>query len=533
MKKYFLFVLFAAVALTVCGKEAKYVFLFIGDGMATPQRMIAEEFSRKAGHGKLALNTLHFHATTRTCSANSLVTDSAASATAIACGAKTNNGMVGVDPEGNRLQSVAEFARDRGRKVGIITSVTLNHATPAGFYGHRRSRSEGYALGLDLIASNFDFFGGGGLSRYKEREPDIYTLAKKAGYTVTVGKKELDALKPGEKAIALADKLDKAMPYAIDGQENMPTLDEITAKAVSLLDNPKGFFIMVEGGAIDWAGHSNDAATNLREVLAFDKAVKVALAFYEKHPDETLIITTGDHETGGMTMGFAGSGYAMFMERLVNQKCSVPKFADLVTQAKKDKPDLTFEGIKPLLTEKFGFRFIPAGRKFLTEGEVNYVRSVLKKTPQITLDELKKRMTERQGVVFGDKARISDAELQFLVDAVKADGQQVLVDAVKADGKRSAADLLKQMHEKFGFEILADEPMRITEKEEQTLAEAFKENKLAGAARIILSGKAGIGWTSGSHTALPTLTTASGVHAELFTGFIDNSDIALKLKTIL
>jgi len=521
MKKFLMFVFVTAVVLTVCGKEAKYVFLFIGDGMATPQRMIADEFSRKAGHGKLALNTLHFHATTRTCSANSLVTDSAASATAIACGTKTNNGMVGVDPEGNRLQSVAEVAREKGKKVGIITSVTLNHATPAGFYGHRRSRSEGYALGLDLIASKFDFFGGGGLSKYNEKQPDIYALAKASGYTVAVGKAELDALKPGQRAIALADKLDKAMPYAIDGQENMPTLDEITAKAVSLLDNPKGFFIMVEGGAIDWAGHSNDPATNLREVLAFDKAVQVALAFYEKHPDETLIITTGDHETGGMSMGFAGSGYAIYMERLVNQKCSVPKFADLVKQAKKANPKLTFEDVKPMLTVKFGFQFIPADRKFLTEGEVNFVRSVLKKTPKITLAELKKRLTDRQGVVFGGKARISDAELQFLADAVKA------------DGKRSAADLLKQMHEKFGFEILADDPMRITEKELQTLAEAFAEDKLANAARIIISNKAGIGWTSGSHTALPTLTTASGVHAELFTGFIDNSDIALKLKTIL
>ena len=521
MKKFLMFVFVTAAVLTVCGKEAKYVFLFIGDGMATPQRMIADEFSRKAGHGKLALNTLHFHATTRTCSANSLVTDSAASATAIACGTKTNNGMVGVDPEGNRLQSVAEVAREKGKKVGIITSVTLNHATPAGFYGHRRSRSEGYALGLDLIASKFDFFGGGGLSKYNEKQPDIYALAKASGYTVAVGKAELDALKPGQRAIALADKLDKAMPYAIDGQENMPTLDEITAKAVSLLDNPKGFFIMVEGGAIDWAGHSNDPATNLREVLAFDKAVQVALAFYEKHPDETLIITTGDHETGGMSMGFAGSGYAIYMERLVNQKCSVPKFADLVKQAKKANPKLTFEDAKPMLTVKFGFQFIPADRKFLTESEVNFVRSVLKKTPKIPLAELKKRLTDRQGVVFGDKARISDAELQFLADAVKA------------DGKRSAADLLKQMHEKFGFEILADDPMRITEKELQTLAEAFAEDKLANAARIIISNKAGIGWTSGSHTALPTLTTASGVHAELFTGFIDNSDIALKLKTIL
>lgn len=521
MKKLLLFVLAASVALTVFGKEAKYIFLFIGDGMATPQRMIADEFSRKAGHGKLALNTLPCHATTRTCSANSLVTDSAASATAIACGAKTNNGMIGVDPQGNRLHSVAELARDRGKKVGIITSVTLNHATPAGFYGHRRSRSEGYALGLDLVASKFDFFGGGGLSKYNKKKPDIYTLAKEAGYTVAVGKTELDALKPGRKAIALADKPDKAMPYAIDGQENMPTLDEITAKAISLLDGPNGFFLMVEGGAIDWAGHANDAATNLREVLAFDKAVKVALAFYEKHPDETLIVTTGDHETGGMTMGFAGTGYAMFMERLVNQKCSAANFTELVKQAKKSKRGLTFEDVKPLLTVKFGFQFVRADRKFLTESEVNSVRAALKKTPRITLAELKKHLTDRQGVVFGKKARISDAELQSLADAAKA------------DDKRSAADLLKLMHDRFGFEVLADDPMRITEKEEQALSDAFKEGKLANAARIIISNKAGIGWTSGSHTALPTLTTATGVRAELFSGFIDNTDIAKKLKSLL
>ena len=521
MKRFLMFVLFAAVALTVCGKEAKYVILLIGDGMSTPQRMIADEFSRKAGHGDLAINTLPVHATTRTCSANSLVTDSAASATAIACGVKTDNGMLGVDPRGARLESVAEVARDRGKKVGIVTSVTLNHATPGGFYGHRRSRSESYALGLDLVASKFDFFGGGGIAKYNEKQPDIYTLAGKSGYAVAVGKSAMDALRPGQKAIVLAKSLDQAMPYAIDGQENMPTLDEITAKAIAMLDGPQGFFLMVEGGAIDWAGHSNDAATNLREMLAFDKAAKVALAFYAKHPDETLIVTTGDHETGGMSMGFAGSGYAMYMERLVNQKCSAAKFAEAVKKAQKANPGLAFEDVKPMLAERFGFRFVPDGRKFITAGEVNCVRAMLRKKPDASFSAVKQQLEKKQGVVFGDKARIGDAELRFLVDAVKA------------DGKASAADLQQRMQEKFGFEILPDDPMRITETEDRQLRAAFKSGKLADAARVIISGKAGIGWTSGSHTALPTLTTSIGVHSEKFSGFLDNTDIAKKLKSIL
>ena len=434
MMKKLLFVLVAAVALTVCGKEAKYVFLFIGDGMATPQRMIAEEFSRKAGHGKLALNSLHYHATTRTCSANSLVTDSAASATALACGAKTNNGMVGIDPHGNRLKSVAEVARDHGKKVGIITSVTLNHATPAGFYGHRRSRSEGYALGLDLIASKFDFFGGGGLSKYNEKKPDIYTLAKEAGYTVAVGKAELDALKPGQRAIALADKLDKAMPYAIDGQENMPTLDEITAKAVSLLDGPQGFFIMVEGGAIDWAGHSNDAASNLRDTLELDEAVKVALAFQKSNPD-TLIIVTGDHETGGMSLGCASTGYAFYAERLAAQTCSADMFAEKA-KALKDA-GASFEEAKRLITECFGFMF-------------------------------------------------------------------------GGDG---------------------NDPMTLSADEVASLERHFAKGDIADKAKRLMSERAGVGWTSGSHTGLPALTTSIGPGSERFTGMMDNTDISKTIKS--
>ena len=450
MKK-FLFVVvsvFFVLASAAAGAPPKYIFLFIGDGMSTPQRMMADEFSRKSGHGQLAMNTLPFHATTRTCSASSLVTDSAAAATAIACGEKTRNAKLGVDPGNRRLESVAEVARKCGRKVGIVTSVTINHATPAGFYAHREHRSMGYAIGLDLIGSGFDYFGGGGLGGYaddrtaKEYKGNLYELAAKAGYKVVSTRTEFTALKPGCGKV-FARGADGALPYELDAGGPVATLAEFTAKGIELLDNPNGFFMMVEGGSIDWCGHANEAAANLTEVLGLDRAVRVALAFADRHPDETLIVVTGDHETGGMTMGFAGTGYNLYMERLANQKCTVGAFAGKLRKARAEKSDFAFEDAQKMLQECFGFQFEGKGPMVLTAQEIEMLKTA------------------------------------FAKPASK------------------------------------------------------KSEPLADAARIIMSNKAGVGWTSGSHTALPVLTTSRGVKAERFTGFLDNTDIAKKLKEII
>ena len=466
MKKiiFFVFVLFTIIGLRAA-ENPKYVFLFIGDGMSTPQRMIADEFSRKLGNGQLAINTLPFHATTRTCSANSLVTDSAAAATAIACGERTDNHMIGMNPKGKKLVSLAEVARDKGKKIGIVTSVTINHATPAGFYGHRKSRSEMYAIGLDLIASKFDYFGGGGVAKHNDQKSplykgDIYDLAKKAGYKVIGTRKELLALKPGDGKVLAYGVKDTILPFAIDRKDqSVATLAEFTAKGIEMLqDGPKGFFMMVEGGAIDYAGHANDAATNLREVLAFDDAVKVALKFMEKHPDETLIVVTGDHETGGMTMGFAGTGYALYMERLTLQTSSAANFIAQFKKMKKENPNLKFDDVKKFLSDSFGFKF-----------EV--------KTPEILAHEKNPKKHPMKG----------------------------------------------------------RDPMILTALEVKQLETAFKEKKAAAlglAAKKIISAKAGVGWTSGAHTGLPVLTTSKGVKAEIFTGFINNYDIAIKMKSL-
>lgn len=142
-------------------KPVKYMFLFIADGVSYPQREMAERYRKAVGGEPLFINHLPHNCGTRTCCANNVTTDSAAAGTAIACGEKTNKGSLGVDAKGARLESVAEAAKKKGYKIGILSSVHINNATPAAFYGHQDSRGEAYALGVDLIKSGFDFFAGG------------------------------------------------------------------------------------------------------------------------------------------------------------------------------------------------------------------------------------------------------------------------------------------------------------------------------------------------------------------------------------
>ncbi len=353
------FLLLLALTCTVgAAEKVKYVFLFIGDGMSLPQRMVAEDFLLKTNQGKLLINQFPYQAPTTTRAANSLITDSAASGTAIACGEKTNNGRIGMDPEAKRnLESVAEVARDRGKKVGIVSCVTINHATPASFYGHRPSRGNAYELGLDLIASNFDYFGGGGLDapnnkKSAEFQGNIYELAAEKGYKVVSDLEGFNALTPADGKV-WARGANGPLPYAIDSEANGMTLPDFTRKGIELLDNPNGFFLMVEGGKIDWMCHANDAGTVLWEVLRFNDAVKVAWDFAQKHPEETLIVVTGDHETGGLTLGFAGTGYVSKVDLLQNQKCSLDQFKKRVSEAKAE----SFDELKPLIAECFGLHF--------------------------------------------------------------------------------------------------------------------------------------------------------------------------------
>lgn len=370
MKKvlHILVFILAAGALMAQGK-AKYVFYFIGDGMGVNQVNGTEMYLAEANEGRIGTVPLQFTqfpvvSMATTFSATNSVTDSSAAGTALATGTKTYNGAIGLDEEKERLTSVAEMAKRSGRKVGITTSVSVDHATPAAFYAHQANRSMYYEIALDIIPSGFDFFAGGGFlkpeTNYEKQEmPSIFPRLEEAGYVIARGYKDFKTKTATAGKIILIQEegvYQGAIPYAIDRKEGDLTLAQITESAIDVLtkNNNKGFFLMVEGGKIDWACHGNDAATTFREVADMDEAVKVAYEFYKKHPKETLIVITADHETGGMALG--RGRYEMKLKSLAHQKQSQDMLSGRITALRKQKEHkVSWEEIRELLGETMGF----------------------------------------------------------------------------------------------------------------------------------------------------------------------------------
>ena len=348
--------------------RAKYVFLLIGDGMGTAQRTLGAHYLRAGGERPegspgpgLAMNRLPVVGLTATHSADSLVTDSAAAGTAIATGRKTLSGVICVDPAGReRWPSLAEHARRRGMKVGILSTVSLDHATPACFYAHQPSRNDYWQIAMQLPESGFDYFAGGSLKgrrdKYRQGRADPFAAVRRAGYAIGRKREHLDDFQPGQKACFFCEELDEdaAMLYAIDRSPETPSLAELTAKGVELLDSPGGFFLMVEGGRLDWSCHENDAATTAAEVLDFDEAVAVAMDFYRNHPDETLVIVTADHETGGLGLGNTDAGYQMHPALLRRQRMSGWRFERQLVRSFRQK-QTPLEDALPVILETFGF----------------------------------------------------------------------------------------------------------------------------------------------------------------------------------
>ena len=359
------------------GKKAKYVFYFIGDGMALSQINSTEIFKgTQNGNGPMARQPMNFTSFShqglqRTQSADTFITESAAAGTALATGNKTNNDILGMDPTKSvKFKTMAEMAKENGMKVGIVSSVSLDHATPGAFYAHQPTRKNYYEIGQEMINSNFDYFAGGGLlapTGKKKDQPNLLDLAKQKGYQVAVSAEEFQKLGKGAgKTIAIAPDLaaEEAMSYEIDRGEKV-SLADFTRKGIDMLDNPNGFFMMVEGGKVDWACHANDAATTVKDVMAFEEAIAEALKFYAKHPDETLIVVTGDHETGGMTIGFAGTGYKTFFSKLGGQTLSYEEF-DKQIKSYRDQvgaSNANLDDWLPALANQFGMNELTAYEK--------------------------------------------------------------------------------------------------------------------------------------------------------------------------
>ena len=353
--------LFVAILFSVLSfAQAKYIFYFIGDGMGTNQVLASEmylaELEGRIGRKQLLLTQFPYSGQVATFSASNGITDSAAAGTCLATGTKTNNGTLGLSPQKDTLRTIAEILQQQGYGIGIMTTVAIDHATPAAFYAKVPDRHQYYEIGTQLAYTNFDFFGGAGfhqpVKQHDKKAPNLYDLCEEQGYTFAHGNANKLILTQTTDGI---DRTKQAgsLPYAIDRQEDALTLRQIVSTAIPYLSQKHDrFFMMVEGGMIDYACHGQDGATAIGETLDMDAALEEAYRFYLDHPDETLIIVTADHETGGLAMG--NGGYVLNLQTLQNQHCSAWILSDLLSALFKDNTP-SWDDVKNLLTKQLGF----------------------------------------------------------------------------------------------------------------------------------------------------------------------------------
>lgn len=476
--------------------KAKYVFLMVGDGMGPAQRSAAEvylagpqEDGRPPRVKPLVMNTLPVAGIMRTFSGNSLITDSAAAATAMAAGEKVPNRVVALDKEtGRKMTTLAEIAAGQSWKVGIVTSTNIDDATPACFFAHQTTRYKHYEICMELAGSGMEYFAGripdGIHPREAKDKPSPIDQARKSGYTIVNDRDALLALKkdadkvfvfwPGEwkpttapaagsdgpptsvpargptSAPAETSSQEKLAEQTEGNRPDGPTLAEITRKGIELLDNPKGFFMMIEGGEIDGYCHQHDLPSAIRETVAFDQAIAEVLEFYKKHADETLVVVLADHETGGLTLGNTGGGGLEDLVKIVDgQKKHSASFGRQIAKFRKEQ--WTFEQAWPEISAFYG------------------------------LDEVSERQTK------------------LLMDAYEL--------SMKPPKSRPKDEAFKQTY--------------------------GTQDPLISAINNLVSRKAGVSWTTYSHTGVSVPVTAVGAGSELFKGYFDNTQVFEKIFSIM
>ena len=475
-------------------KAPKYIFLFIGDGMSYPQIQTTNYYLNAieddgddilTSESKLNMMAFPVAGSAQTYDSTSFCPDSASTATSIATGHKTYSGTINMDEKMETpYETIAEkLKKQLGYKIGILSSVNLNHATPAAFYAHQASRNSYYEIGQELIASEFDYFAGGGLKKVTGAEgdqQDLYELAKEAGYTVAMTTAEAEAVTAETgKTIIIDENLadEDAMSYDMDLEEGQWKLADYVQKGIEVLDNENGFFMMVEGGKIDWACHANDAAATITDTVALDTAIGQAVDFYEEHPEETLILVTGDHETGGLTIGFAGTDYDTFLANISNQKISYAKFdSDYVASYKENKTD--FDTVMADVTELFGLQAPSGGEEAAAQKDSVDSHPESEDTGSLVMT-------------------------QYEYDKLKAAYEETM--------SRTGEE------EEFG-------------QEEYLLYGSYEP--LTVTITHILNNKSGINFASYAHTGLPVEVFAMGDGQEQFEGYYDNTDIYNKLAAL-
>ena len=315
-------ILFILVASSCIANQApKNIILLIGDGMGIGA-ITAARCAGPGYNGKLTMDTFPVIGLVTNYPANALVTDSAAAATALATGHKTNNGWLSIDPDHNRLQTILELARDMGKSTGIISTKFITDATPAAFVSHVDNRGKRTEIASQMIACRANVILGGGKKDFlpkiaqngaRDDGRDLLAEAAKRGYDVIDNAEALEK-STSDRVLGLF------APDVMTTRRPEPTIAEMTAKTIDILSrNNKGFFLMSEGGQIDSYAHANDADNATRETLMFDDAVKVALDFAKTHKD-TLVIVTADHETGGFAVANPDNDHPKFTAMWVSKQ---------------------------------------------------------------------------------------------------------------------------------------------------------------------------------------------------------------------
>lgn len=457
----------------------RYVFFFIGDGMSNPQTTAAQYFAGTAQHpdsqtpisAELSFTRFPVIGQMNTYDATSFAPDSASTATSMSTGQKTLSGSInvgfkagekGLEPDAAQpFKIITEYAKEAGMKVGVVTTVSLDHATPAAFYARAAKRSAYYDIAVQgLTGGLLDFLGGGGFLQPTGKEKDqqdVLDIARENGFAIFDTREAIRAIGPDAgRTLAISPDLQggQAMAYEVDrireGGDSLSLAEMTRAGITAMQNNEKGFFLMVEAGKIDWACHANDTVATIYDVFALSDAVSEALAFAKEHPEDTLIVVTGDHETGGMTIGYAETGYDVHMEYLAQQQLSYEGFDRVLDEMMQQQAD--FDTVMEKISENYG----------------------------LTREE-------------GQPLSLSAREIARLSSA-------------------------------YAFGMLpAAQRKGITGPEEALHYGGY--NPLSVTASHILANKAGIHYASYAHTGLSLPVYAHGAGAEAFSGYYDNTQI--------
>lgn len=376
MKRGLILSIVAASTMTMMAEDAKYIFYFIGDGMGMGHVNAAEIYNREVlkNESPILMMTFPVASQARTYSASNTITDSAAAGSALSTGGKTKNGMIATNPDTVPVNSVAVDFMNAGYAVGVGSTVQGDDATPAVWYAHAANRGMKEIIAPQAAGSGLSFLAGGGFKIYNAGKPvfdEFVASMKKDGYEVAEGYAEFQALnnngKKAKKVLLYPENVNGDQAgYTIDSIPGALTCAQITEACLHTLENvnPDKFMMMIEGGNIDWAAHSNDGGAVIKEILNFQDAINVAYQFYLRHPEETLIVITADHDTGGMSYGRLAP-YNQSVAYADAQKISKDKFGEWTREWGKESH--TWAEMEKELRDKLGFWSIVPVTKVETE----------------------------------------------------------------------------------------------------------------------------------------------------------------------